>query len=83
MIKASDARAKAEAYHAHNESAILTMLETINATITYHAAHGDTNATYQPPIKLDAGMIEAVLHMLRSNGYYVEYRNRGFFMIWW
>lgn len=83
MIKASDARAKAEAYHAHNESAILTMLETIDATITYHAAHGDTNATYQPPIKLDAGMIEAVLHVLRSNGYHVEYRNRGFFMIWW
>lgn len=83
MIKANDARAKTEAYHAHNESAILTMLETIDATITYHAAHGDTNATYQPPIKLDAGMIEAVLHMLRSNGYRAEYRNRGYFMIEW
>lgn len=83
MIKASDARAKAAAYHAHNESAILTMLDTINATIIYHAAHGDTNATYQPPVKLDGGMIEAVLHILRVNGYKVEYRNRGFFMIWW
>ena len=83
MIKASDARAKAAAYHAHNESAILTMLETIDATIIYHAAHGDTNATYQPPVKLDAGMIEAVLHIVRSNGYVIEYRNRGFFMIWW
>lgn len=83
MIKANDARAKAEAYHAHNESAILTMLETIDATITYHAAHGDTNATYQPPVKLDAGMIEAVLHIVRSNGYVIEYCNRGFFMIRW
>jgi hypothetical protein len=83
MIKASDARAKAAAYHAHNESAILTMLETIDATIIYHAAHGDTNATYQPPVKLDAGMIEAVLHIVRSNGYVIEYRNRGFFMIRW
>lgn len=83
MIKASEAKAKAEAYHAHNESAILTMLETIEATIIYHAAHGDTNATYQPPIKLDGGMIEAVLHILRSNNYIVEYRNRGFFMIRW
>ena len=83
MIKATDARAKAAAYHAHNESAILTMLETIDATIIYHAAHGDTNATYQPPVKLDAGMIEAVLHIVRSNGYVIEYRNRGFFMIRW
>lgn len=83
MIKANDARAKTEAYHAHNESAILTMLETIDATITYHAAHGDSNATYQPPIKLNSGMIEAVLHMLRSNGYRAEYYNRGFFMIRW
>lgn len=83
MIKASDARAKAAAYHAHNESAILTMLETINATIIYHAAHGDTNATYQPPVKLDGGMIEAVLHIVRSNGYVIEYRNRGFFVIEW
>jgi len=83
MIKASDARAKAAAYHAHNESAILTMLETIDATIIYHAAHGDTNATYQPPVKLDAGMIEAVLHIVRSNGFVIEYRNRGFFMIRW
>lgn len=83
MIKASDARAKAAAYHAHNESAILTMLDTINATIIYHAAHGDTNATYQPPVKLDGGMIEAVLHIVRSNGYVIEYRNRGFFVIEW
>jgi hypothetical protein len=83
MIKATDAKAKTEAYHAHNESAILTMLETIDATIIYHAAHGDTNATYQPPIKLESGMIEAVLHILRSHGYVVEYRNRGFFMIRW
>lgn len=83
MIKANDARTKTEAYHAHNESAILTMLETIDATIIYHAAHGDSNATYQPPMKLDRGMIEAVLHILRVNGYKVEYRNRGFFMIWW
>ena len=83
MIKASEAKAKAEAHHAHNESAILTMLETIEATIIYHAAHGDTNATYQPPIKLDSGMIEAVMHILRSNNYIVEYRNRGFFMIRW
>ena len=83
MIKATDARAKAAAYHAHNESAILTMLETIDATIIYHAAHGDTNATYQPPVKLDNGMIEAVLHIVRSNGYVIEYRNRGFFMIRW
>lgn len=83
MIKANDARAKTEAYHAHNESAILTMLETIDATIIYHAAHGDSNATYQPPMKLDNGMIEAVSHILRVNGYKVEYRNRGFFMIWW
>ena len=83
MIKANDARAKAAAYHAHNESAILTMLETIDATIIYHAAHGDTNATYQPPVKLDTGMIEAVLHIVRSNGYVIEYRNRGFFMIRW
>ena len=50
MIKANDARVKTEAYHAHNESAILTMLETIEATIIYHAAHGDSNATYQPPV---------------------------------
>lgn len=83
MIKASEAKAKVTAYHAHNESAILTMLETIDATIIYHAAHGDTNATYQPPVKLEKGMIEAVLHILRSNGYVVEYRNRGFFMIRW
>lgn len=83
MIKASDARAKAAAYHAHNESAILTMLETIDATIIYHAAHGDTNATYQPSVKLDNGIIEAVLHIVRSNGYVIEYRNRGFFMIRW
>ena len=83
MIKATDAKAKAAAYHAHNESAILTMLETIDATIIYHAAHGDTNATYQPPVKLDPGMIEAVLHMLRSNGYVVEYYNRGYFMMRW
>lgn len=83
MIKASDAKAKTEAYHAHNESAILTMLETIEATIIYHAAHGDSNATYQPPMKLDNGMIDAVLHILRTNGYKTEYRNRGFFMIWW
>lgn len=83
MIKASDARAKAAAYHAHNESAILTMLDTINATIIYHAAHGDTNATYQPPVKLDGGMVEAVLHIVRSNGYVIEYRNRGFFVIEW
>lgn len=83
MIKASDAKAKTEAYHAHNESAILTMLETIEATIIYHAAHGDSNATYQPPMKLDNGMIDAVLHILRTNGYKAEYRNRGFFMIWW
>ena len=83
MIKATDARAKAAAYHAHNESAILTMLETIDATIIYHAAHGDTNATYQPPVKLDTGMIEAVLLIVRSNGYVIEYRNRGFFMIRW
>lgn len=83
MIKASEAKAKAEAYHAHNESAILTMLETIEATIIYHAAHGDTNATYQPPMKLDEGMVEAVLHILRSNNYIAEYRNRGFFMIRW
>ena len=33
MIKASEAKAKVTAYHAHNESAILTMLETIDATI--------------------------------------------------
>ncbi len=83
MIKASDAKAKAAAYHAHNESAILTMLETIDATIIYHAAHGDTNATYQPPVKLAKGMIEAVLHIVRSNGYVIEYRNRGFFVIEW
>ncbi len=83
MIKANDARAKTEAYHAHNESAILTMLETIDATIIYHAAHGDSNATYQPPMKLDNGMVEAVSHILHVNGYKVEYRNRGFFMIWW
>ena len=83
MIKANDARAKVEAYHAHSESAILTMLETINATIIYHAAHGDTNATYQPPVKLDNGMIEAVLHILRSHGYIVDYYNRGYFMIRW
>lgn len=83
MIKATDAKAKAEAYHMHNESAILTMLETIDATIIYHAAHGDLNATYQPPVKLDAGMIEAVLHILRSNGFVVDYRNRGYFMIRW
>ena len=83
MIKATDAKAKAAAYHAHNESAILTMLETIDATIIYHAAHGDTNATYQPPVKLDAGMVEAVLHILRSNGYVVEYYNRGYFMMRW
>jgi hypothetical protein len=83
MIKANDARAKVEAYHAHSESAILTMLETINATIIYHAAHGDTNATYQPPVKLDGGMVEAVLHILRSHGYIAEYYNRGYFMIRW
>ena len=83
MIKASDAKAKAAAYHAHNESAILTMLETIDATIIYHAAHGDTNATYQPPVKLETGMIEAVLHIIRSHGYIVEYCNRGYFMIRW
>lgn len=83
MIKANDARAKVEAYHAHSESAILTMLETINATIIYHAAHGDTNATYQPPVKLDGGIVEAVLHILRSHGYIVEYYNRGYFMIRW
>lgn len=83
MIKASDAKAKAAAYHAHNESAILTMLETIDATIIYHAAHGDTNATYQPPVKLAKGMVEAVLHIVRSNGYVIEYRNRGFFVIEW
>lgn len=83
MIKATDARAKATSYHAHNESAILTMLETIDATIIYHAAHGDTNATYQPPVKLEMGMVEAVLHILRSNGYIAEYRNRGFFLIRW
>lgn len=83
MIKANDARAKVEAYHAHSESAILTMLETINATIIYHAAHGDTNAIYQPPVKLDSGMVEAVLHILRSHGYIVEYYNRGYFMIRW
>ena len=83
MIKATDAKAKAAAYHAHNESAILTMRETIDATITYHAAHGDTNATYQPPIKLEMGMVEAVSHILRSNGYIVEYYNRGYFMIRW
>lgn len=83
MIKANDARAKVEAYHAHSESAILTMLETINATIIYHAAHGDTNATYQPPVKLDGGMVEAVLHILRLHGYIVEYYNRGYFMIRW
>lgn len=83
MIKATDARAKAMSYHAHNESAILTMLETIDATIIYHAAHGDTNATYQPLVKLDMGMVEAVLHILRSNGYVVEYYNRGYFLIRW
>ena len=83
MIKASEAKAKAAAYHAHSESAILTMLETIDATITYHAAHGDTNATYQPPVKLETGMVEAVSHILRSNGYIVEYYSRGFFMIRW
>ena len=83
MIKATDARAKATSYHEHNESAILTMLETIDATIIYHAAHGDTNATYQPPVKLEMGMVEAVLHILRSNGYIAEYRNRGFFLIRW
>ncbi len=83
MIKASDAKAKAAAYHAHNEIVILTMLETIDATIIYHAAHGDTNATYQPPVKLENGMVEAILHILRSNGYIAEYRNRGFFMIRW
>ena len=79
MIKASEAKAKVTAY----ESAILTMLETIDATIIYHAAHGDTNATYQPPVKLDMGMVEAVLHILRSNGYVVEYYNRGYFLIRW
>lgn len=83
MIKASEARAKAAAYHAHNESAILTMLESINATVIYHAAHGDTNATYQPPVKLENGMVEAVLHILRTNGFVVEYYNRGFFLIRW
>ena len=83
MIKATDAKAKAAAFHAHNQSAILTMLETIDATIIYHAAHGDTNATYQPPVKLDPGMVEAVLHILRSNGYVVEYYNRGYFMMRW
>ena len=83
MIKASDAKAKAAAYHAHNEAAILTMLETLEATIIYHAAHGDTNATYQPPVKLDLGMVDAVLHILRSNGYVAEYRNRGYFMVRW
>ena len=83
MIKASEARAKATAYHAHNESAILTMLESINATVIYHAAHGDTNATYQPPVKLENGMVEAVLHILRTNGFVVEYYNRGFFLIRW
>ena len=83
MIKASDAKAKAAAYHAHNESAILTMLETIDATIIYHAAHGDTNATYQPPMKLEMGMVEAVLHIIRSHGYVAEYYNRGYFMIEW
>lgn len=83
MIKANDARIKAEAYHAHNESAILTMLDSIEATIIYHAAHGDTNATYQPPVKLQMGMVEAVLYVLRSNGYIAEYRNRGYFLIKW
>lgn len=83
MINAKDARAKTEAYHAHNESAILTMLESLEATIVYHAAHGDSNATYQPPIKLDNGMIEAILHILRMHDYKVEYCRRGFFMIWW
>lgn len=83
MIKASEARVKADTYHAHNDSAILTMLETIEATIIYHAAHGDTNATYQPPVQLTNGMIDAILHILRINGYAVEYRNRGFFVIRW
>lgn len=83
MIKASDARAKTEAYHKHNETAILTMLETIEATITYHAAHGDSNATYQPACKLDNAMIEAVMYTLRTNGYTVQYYKRGYFMIGW
>lgn len=83
MITASEAKAKTNAYHAHNESAILTMLETIEATITYHAAHGDSNATYQPAIKLSPAIIDAVLYILRDAGYRCEYRNRGYFMIWW
>lgn len=83
MIKANDARVKTEAYHAHNQTAILTMLESIEATIIYHAAHGDSNATFQPSVKLDNALIEATLHMLRAHGYKAEYYNRGYFMIRW
>ena len=83
MINASDARVRTTAYHAHNESAILTMLETIDATIIYHAAHGDSIATYHPAIELNEAMIETVLYMLRANGYVAEYYNRGYFMIRW
>lgn len=81
MINASEARARTFAHK--NQSGIMFLLEDIEATIIYHCACGDTNASYMPPYKLTAAQVESVMYMLRVNKYRCEYIARGYFIIQW
>lgn len=81
MITADEARARTFAHK--NQSGIMFLLEDIEATVIYHCASGDTNASYMPPYKLTDAQVESVLYFLRVNNFKCEYYKRGFFMIWW